>query len=405
MKSEFWKSAALFPVIASLCGLIPGGHTRGVYAGECKPGVGYNRAMLNFDHIPMVGSEKGDRAEIERLPVGTFALPVGQPTIISRELPIGDPWMTMRINLRGQLRDPGVPATGTVIPDSPLGLWDIALNTDFDRDVIEPSVSARALYRYAQFINGTLGTIVNCVLPNTNTTLFNAVIDIPFTDPLLFVPMDTVLDTRRYNTVTLTITTGAIASVVNTPAVTTVLESCFADIEIVRVSPRVPLPLTVVKSLPFWKRHAPIVPPAETFINLDRIPTLAIKRILTFTGNGAAGPNAPIVGVPFTGLGSNAMLDTHRVSSNYRDHFGGTAGGVTFRTYQAGNKSDYKAEAWPAGWHVVDFCLEKSLLGALATGDKSTLQSIYTYQGAGANVQQLSVMIAGIQKLREAPGA
>jgi hypothetical protein len=78
---------------------------------------------------------------------------------------------------------------------------------------------------------------------------------------------------------------------------------------------------------------------------------------------------------------------------------------VSRRTLQAGNKLDYSIEAWPAGWYVADFCLEKSILGALATGDKSTLQTVYTYQAGIANVIQLSAMVAGIQKLREAPGA
>lgn len=360
---------------------------------------------FKFDHVPLVGSEKGDRAEIERINGGTYALPVGQPTIISRDLPVGDPWLVMRLNLRGQLRDPGVPATGTVIPDSPLGLFQIALSTDIDRDVVEPSVSARALYRYNHFIRGTLPAITNCVLPSTSTTLFNAVIDIPFIDPLLRIPMDTVLDTRRYNTVTLTITVGAIADVVNTPAATTVLESCFVDIEIVRVSPRVPLPLTVAKALPFFKRHAPIVPMADTLINLDRIPTLAIKRICAFTSNGAAGVNAPIVGVPFTGLGVNTMLAGLRVSSNFRDHFGSALGGVLPALIQSGNKTDYSVEAWPAGWYVVDFNLEGSLWNALATGDKSTLQAVFTWNAGLANVLQSSVLIAGIQKLRGAEGA
>jgi hypothetical protein len=360
---------------------------------------------LRIEHLPLIGTEKGDRAEIERINGGTYALPIGQPTIISRDLPVGDPWLVMRLNLRGQLRDPGVPATGTVRPDSPLNLFDIALSTDMDRDVVEPSVSARALYRYNQFLYGTAGEIVAAVLPNTNTTLFNAVVDIPFIDPRLRIPMDTVLDTRRYNAVTLTITTGTALALLNAPAATTVLEACFVDIEIVRVSPRVPLPLTIAKMLPFFKRHAPIVPPGETLVNLDRIPTLAIKRIMAFTSNAAAGTNEPLVGIPFTGIGVNTLIETMRISSNFRDHFGNAIGGVSRRTLQAGNKLDYSIEAWPAGWYVADFCLEKSSWGQLATGDKSMLQTILTYQGAGANIQQLSLFVAGTQKLRGAEGA
>lgn len=399
------KTAMLFPIIAALMGIDGGAHNHGYYEGEAKPGSGFTRRMLTFDNLNRIGSEKGDRAEIERINGGTYALPTGQPTIISRDLPVGDPWLIMRLNLRGQLRDPGVPATGTIVPDAPLGLFNLALTTDIDRDVIEPSVSARALYRYNQFLYGTAGAMTAAVLPNTNTTLFNAVIDIPFVDPLLRIPMDTVLDTRRYNAVTLTVTTGAIADVIDTPAATTVLESCFVDIEIVRVSPRVPMPLTVAKALPFFKRHAPIVPMGETIINLDRVPTLAIKRLCTLTSNGAAGPTAPRPGVPFTGSGVNTMLAGLRVSSNFRDHFGSSMGGVNPVLLQAGNKVDYSIETWPAGWYVVDFNLEKSLWNALATGDKSTLQEIFTWNAGLANVLQASTLVAGIQKLRSAAGA
>jgi hypothetical protein len=401
----FEKNLSLYPVLASLCGLTDEPHNRGFYAGECKPGSGLNRRMLSFDNLARIGSEKGDRAEIERINGGTYALPVGQPTIISRDLPVGDPWLTMRLNLRGQLRDPGVPATGTVRPDAPLNLFDIALTTDIDRDVVEPAVSARALYRYNQFLYGTAGAMTAATLPNTNTTLFNAVVDIPFVDPLLRIPMDTVLDTRRYNAVTLTITTGTILALLNAPAATTVLESCFVDIEIVRVSPRVPMPLTVAKALPFFKRHAPIVPMGDTTINLDRVPTLAIKRLCAFTSNAAAGTNEPLVGIPFTGLGVNTMVAGLRVSSNFRDHFGSSLGGVLPVLIQAGNKLDYSVEAWPAGWYVVDFNLERSLWNALATGDKSTLQAIFTWNAALANILQTSLLVAGIQKLRNAAGA
>jgi len=401
----FQKNLSLYPILSALCGLDGGPHNRGYYEGECKPGSGFNRRMLTPDNLVRIGSEKGDRAEIERINGGTYALPIGQPTIISRDLPVGDPWLVMRLNLRGQLRDPGVPATGTVRPDAPLNLWDIALTTDIDRDVIEPAVSARALYRYNQFLYGTSGALTAATLPSTSTNPFNAVIDIPFIDPLLRIPMDTVLDTRRYNAVTLTITTGVALNLLNAPAVTTVLENCFVDIEIVRVSPRVPMPLTVAKALPFFKRHAPIVPMGDTVINLDRVPTLAIKRLCAFTSNAAAGTNEPLVGVPFTGIGVNTMLAGLRISSNFRDHFGSSLGGVLPVLIQAGNKLNYSIEAWPAGWYVVDFNLEHSLWNALATGDKSTLQALYTWNAGLTNILQASLLVAGIQKLRNAAGA
>ena len=361
--------------------------------------------LRDFDRIPLIGSEKGDRAEIERIFAGTFTLPAGQPTIISRELPVGDPWLAMRINLRGQIVG-AAGAAGTVLSDGPLKLWQLALTTDIDRDVIEPSVSAVALWNYAKFLNGTSGDIVAPTVVAATTTDFNAVVTIPFADPLMAVPMDSVLDTRRYNSVTLTITTGVITDIIDSATLANAtLGTCFADIEIVRVSPRVPLPLTTAKILPFYKRHAAIVPAADTFINLDRIPTLAIKRICVRTAGGA-GVAAAVAGVPFSGTGVNTILDTMRVSSNYRDHFGSALGGVSRRTLQGGNKENYACEAaWPAGWYVADFVLDGSNWSALATGDKSVLQAIFSYQAAPPANIQLAALVAGVQKLRGAEGA
>lgn len=350
---------------------------------------GFARMQKDF---PLVGEERGDRAEIERVMVGTFALTPGQPTLITREFPVGDPWLMMTLNLRGELNAVAA-ASGTVVADGPLPLWNLALTTDLDKDVIEPSVSARALYRLAQFLNGTAGEIVTPVVTSSTVTSFNAVVQILFADPRMLVPEDSILDTRRYNNITMTITTGLITDIVTSP-VNVTLQNVFADVEITRLSPRVPLPLNVVKVLPFIKRYAPLTPATDTFQNLDRVPTYALKRHLSFTSSGST------AGVPFTGTGSNAILDTIRISSNRRDHFGSAVGGISRRVLQGDNKLDYKAETWPTGWYVADLVLDKSLLSALATGDLSLLQAVYTYQGGLPGTPQLSTLHHGVQKLR-----
>lgn len=355
------------------------------------------RALRYPEHIPLIGSERGDRAEIERVPLQTVALTAGQPTVISRELIVGDPWLALRLNLRGQLNG-AVGAAGTVVADAPLQLWALALTSDVDRDVIEPSVSARALYRYNQFINGTAGELVAPTVVASTVTDFNVVLTVPFVDERLVSPMDSVFDTRRYQTVVLTITTGVLGDIV-TGAANVTLQAVNVDIEIIRVSPRVPLPVGVAKVLPFYKRHAPIVPAADTIIHLDRIPTLSDKRLAFFASSGSTS------GVPFTGPGSNAVVDTIRVSSNLRDHVGSAVGGgLSRRTIQGGNKEDYSIETWPTGWYVADFVLDGSLWSSLATGDKSVLQAILGYQSGLPGTPQVSLLVAGSQKLRGTEG-
>jgi hypothetical protein len=348
--------------------------------------------FARYRDFPMVGDERGDRSEIERVMVGTFPLTIGQPTIITREFPVGDPWLTMTLNLRGELNSVAGP-TGTVVADAPTPLWALALTTDLDKDVIEPSVSSRALYRYAQVEQGTAGELVAPTLVASTVTPFNAVVQLLFADPRMLVPEDSLLDTRRYNNITLTVTTGTITDIVTSP-VNVTLQNVFLDLEITRLSPRVPLPLDVVKVLPFIKRYAAITPAADTILQLDRVPTLALKRHLILTTSGST------AGVPFTGTGSNAILDTLRISSNRRDHFGSAVGGISRRVLQGDNKFDYSLETWPAGWYVADFVLDKSLLSSLATGDLSVLQSIHVYQGGLPGTPQLSTLWAGVQKLR-----
>lgn len=360
--------------------------------------MGLSFTPQDIGKIPYVGSEKGDRAELERVMVGTFPLNIGNPTIITREFPVGDPWHTMTINLRGEILGGGTTPTGTILADAPLPLWQIALTTDLDKDVVEPQVSARALYRYAQFMMETPAEIVAPTVPGVGlTTSFNVGVMLLFSDPRLLIPEDSILDTRRYNTITLTIFTGVLTDI-DSPNTFSTLQNVFADIEILRVSPRVPLPLNVVKTLPFYKRYAPLVPPADTILNLDKVPTLAIKRLLWFSSSGST------AGIPFTGTGVDTVIDTFRVSSNRRDHFGSAVGGVSRRVLRSDNKLDYKSETYPGGWWTYDTVLDRSLMSALATGDLSVLQSILTYQGGLPATPQVSVFQAGLQKLRGTRG-
>jgi hypothetical protein len=362
--------------------------------------MGIENLSRDWLKIPLVGhSERGDRAELERVMVGQFPLTQSQATIITREFPVGDPWHTMSLNLRGELLAGGAP-TGTIKADAPLQLYQVALTTDLDKDVVEPQVSARPLFRYAQFIEETAGDLVAPTVPGAGlTTSFNANVLLIFSDPRLLIPEDSILDTRRYNTITLTIFTGSITDIVTTPVQLT-LQNTFVDIEVLRVSPRVPLPLNVVKVLPFYKRYAPLVPPNDTILNLDRVPTLAMKRLLWFS---SAGTDV-IAGVPFTGGGVDTVIDTFRISSNRRDHFGSAVGGVSRRVLRGDNKLDYKVETYPSGWSTADITLDKSLNSALATGDLSVLQSILTYQGGLPATPQVSVFQAGVQKLRGTRG-
>ena len=151
--------------------------------------MGIESLSRDWKKIPLVGhSERGDRAELERVMVGQFPLTISQANIITREFPVGDPWHTMSLNLRGELLGGGAP-TGTVKADAPLQLYQVALTTDLDKDVVEPQVSARPLFRYAQFMEETAGDLVAPTIPGAAaTTSFNANVLLIFSDPRLPIP-------------------------------------------------------------------------------------------------------------------------------------------------------------------------------------------------------------------------
>jgi hypothetical protein len=276
-----------------------------------------------------------------------------------------------------------------------LKLWDIALSSDLDGDVIEPSVSARALYRLQHFRAGTIGDLALPVITQSTTTNFNACVTIPFSDIRLIVPEDSIFDTRRYSNVVLTITSGVVADIITVSAGSITFGALTADIEIVRISPHSssPVPMDLAKVLPFFKRYAPIAPAAVTTIDLDKNPRSAIKRLLSFASLSSTAGN------PFTGTGSDAVVDTVLVSSNLRQHFGGQSGGVSRRTLRDANKTDYGVETWPTGWYVADFVLDGSVNSALAQGNKAQLQTIYAYQGSLGSVPQVTLLQDGIKQL------
>jgi len=350
--------------------------------------------FANWKNLPQVGDQRGDRAELERVMIGTFPLTAGVTTIITKDIPVGDPWLILTINFRGQLNSVATP-TGTVVTDAPLQLWKIALTTDLDKDVVEAGTEIRALFRYAQFLQGTQGDINTPVITASTVTDFNVALQILMVDPRMMVPEDTILDTRRYNTITISISTGQLTDIVITP-VNVTLQGLNADVAFLRVSPRVPMPLDIVKSLATYKRYAPLTPPNDFITNLDRIPTLAVKRYLWFSSAGAQ----VVAGAPFTGAGVDTVIDTFRVSSNIRDHFGSAIGGYSRRVLRNDNKLDYSIETWPTGWFVDDMVLDKSILSALATGNLSVLQSILAYQSGLPATPQVSIMQAGLSKLR-----
>jgi hypothetical protein len=355
--------------------------------------------LTDYRRLPWAGDEKGDRGELERFMVGTFPLTVGEVTTITAEFRLGDPWLTMGLQLRGELLGGSVTPTGTINGWGANVLWQIAMQTDLDGYIIEPFVSMRALSNYqALAVEAATSGAVNPTVPGIGAvTTFAGGSTIFFVDPLLRNQEDSILDTRRYAKITLQIKSGTLADLIN-PSTNITMQNLMAEISLLRVSPRVPLPPGVAKVLNHYKSYPRVLPlNGQTVLSLDKIPTLAIKRIMFFN------TAVDATDTQWSGDAVGTILDTLRIVSNKRVHLGSDVGGVTRRILFNENTSDYHISLGNA-IQVFDACLDKSLLSALPTGDLSRLDAEFTYQTPIPAVASIWTLQNGVQKLRGTRG-
>jgi hypothetical protein len=239
-----------------------------------------------------------------------------------------------------------------------------------DRGEMLCNLPGRALFKMANYRQGTPPR-KDAIAAATAT--YRVGIPIYFADNAMDFPNDTVLDTKRYNSVSLQVTYGGLANLFTAPGTAT-LAATF-DVEIERSFGRLP-----AEAEPKFHASYDFRPPVDASvtqnIDIERSSDMSIKRIFVHSGTTGTG------GVPWSGANSDLVQNVILIKDQNRfiekDRIHGFI--------QDMNKIDAMLESTIAGVEVFDFVRERSIAGALATGDKSVLQYSWTNQGGvGAN--------------------
>lgn len=307
-------------------------------------------------------------------------LVVGGRTTLGKNFPLGEGWysLTLRFNITVTIGT----GTGAVSEGELLLIKNIMLRTG--QGEILTNLPARALYRIAGFKSGTVPT-KNAVAAATAT--YRVEVPIYFTDNALLRPEDTILDTLRYNSLSLEVTMGTVADLFTTVGTSTITVTL--DAEVLRTKGALP-----AEALPEFHVNYEVGSSADanntTFIDLERSTDLAIKRLYVFEcANGTAG-------VAFSGTPADDVKDRESIL----DQTGFIVQERIHEMIQGKNKTDYSLETIPAGFTVFDFVPDGSINTALITGDKSRLQYKWINKaGVGAN-DIVSIAVEGIRALK-----
>lgn len=312
------------------------------------------------------GQLKG-RGYVERANVITgAALTLNGQTTFSKEFPMGEGWFKawLRLNFTVVIGT----GAGPVAEGELLAIKNVLLRTD--RGEMICNLPGRALYKIATYRSRTAPR--KDAIAAASAT-YRVGIPIFFADFAMNVPTDTLLDTSRYNSVSLQLTLGGLTDLFTAPGTATL--SATFDMEIERSFGKVP-----TEAQPIFHASYDFRPPVDASvtqnIDVERSTDMSVKRLYVHSGTGGTG------GVPCSGVNADTiqnvilLKDQNRFIEKDRIH----------SFIQDMNKADAELETLLTGIEVFDFAREGAISGALATGDKSVLQYSWTNQGGvGAN--------------------
>lgn len=299
-------------------------------------------------------------------------LALGNPTKFGQDFPLGEGWYRLILHFNNVL------TIGTGSGAITEGELSIIKNVDLRTSAGEVlcNLPGRALYKIATVKGGTPPR-KDAVAASTGT--YSVDLPIYFVDDRMKRPEDTILDTRRYSSISGTITYGSVADLLTTPGTATMTANF--DIEIERTKGGLP-----EKALPAF--HAAYIAPGNSVdasvakaIDLDRAVDIAYKRLYVSAATGSAG------GTLFGGANSDAIQSLERIV----DQSGDIMRDRVHTMIQNMNKNDYSLESVQAGITVFDFVRDGSINSALYPGDRSRLQYKWDNQAGVAAGYVVSV--------------
>lgn len=308
---------------------------------------------------------------------------VNGKTVISDPLPVGEAWY------RAHLRIGLIFAVGTGTTPIAEGELNFIKNVLFktDRGEIVCNLPGRALYKIASYKSGIVAPRKDAIAAASATYYVNL--------PIYFAshytetdrPEDTVLDTKRYSSVTLEVQLGTVADLLSTVGTSSVTATM--DMEIVRTKGQMPEKGQPTGIIAYDYRN-PVDASVAQQVFLERAADLSYKYLYVHSCTGGT------AGVPFSGLNSDAVQNLVSI----KDQNGFITKDRVHRMIQESNQADFSLESILTGIEVHDFIQEGSTQAALATVGKTLLQYQWTNQAGVAANYLVTVAHEGIRGLK-----
>jgi hypothetical protein len=294
------------------------------------------------------------------------ALNINGAVTFGKDFPIGEGWVKMLIRFNNVI----VIGTGAgaVTEGELLIIKNVLLKTD--RGEILCNLPGRAIYKIAVYQTAQVSR--KDAIAAASAT-YRVTLPIIFADMRMKRPMDTVLDTSRYQSISLQLTYGGLTDLFTAPGTATLAATI--DIEVERTLGRLP-----GKAKPLFHINYDIRQPVDAFtltnIDLERSADMNLKRLYVHSGTSGA------AGVPWSGVNADTVQNIITVKDQNRFIQKERIHGMI----QDGNKMDAFLEAVISGVEIFDFVRDGSIASALTTGNKSVFQYTWTNQaGVAAN--------------------
>jgi hypothetical protein len=310
----------------------------------------------------------------------TQPLNAGGPTVLGRDFPLGEGWyqMMLRFNIVVVIGT----GAGPVTEGELLVIKNVILRTSAGEVVCQ--LPGRALYKIATVKGGTVPRKDAIAAASATYS-----VDIPlwFADDSMQIPEDTMLDTSRYNSIQLEIQMGSVADLFTAPGTATATFNLDTEIERTKgLLPKEAQPIFHIQ----YAAAPPIDAFSQTFIDLERSPDMAYKRLFA---------HASSSGTP-GGIFTGANADDVQALESIVDQSGDIIRERFHEMIQNQNKRVYSLETVLAGITVFDFVRDGSINSALYPGDRSRLQYKWTNKAGVAANDIVSVAQEAIRGLK-----
>lgn len=306
----------------------------------------------------------------------------GGPISLGKDFPLGEGWY--RLMLRFNIAVVIGTGAGPVAEGELLVIKSISLRNSAGENLVQ-QLPGRALYKIA---------VTKCgATPRKDaiaaaTATYSVDIPIYFVDNKMQIPEDTILDTSRYNSISLEIQMGTVADLFTAPGTATATFTLDAEIERTKgLLPPKARPQFHISYFAMQSQDAF----SQAFIEIDRSPDLAYKRLYAHaSANGTPG-----------GVFTGANADDVQALESIIDQSGDIIRERLHEMIQNSNKNDYSLEVVPAGITVFDFVRDGSINSALYPGDRSRLQYKWTNKAGVAANDVVSLAVESFRALKQ----